>query len=1129
MQDGSSPTEIKNSLRSILSVADGPCTASFLSFQLPGISFEKMESALLDMVRDGELQMGAEGISLILPIQADLARETNEDAIVASGNKNDDEDLPMKDEGANHLNFFDGMSDQSIEDYFAQLFNESSPTRQGESGSASSVSSASDVHGLSERAVITAENEPSERTLFLFTAPVSMQEIPSRLAKYAEGHKKRTWGQLIECDLRSIPGVGALTLLELEAYLSRHALGKNSLPGWAKSSVKQIGETRFFFDQIGILCSVLQDQPDSLHTDPPAPIELSEMKSMPIACLELRKPTERVLRANGITTVGEVITLGTSGLLSLRSFGLVKLGEVFDAIDMLRAGAASLRAGEHDSHVNLQHNEIKDTALQDDGLRAGAVRAVLDALHDMQIPYYRPSMEGWLRSCEDSRLQSDAFDEPFVMQLLASEGLDEEAAIACTSELTQWAQALEQGGFGDNNRSRCYPKNKIWIDAVHSVFDESEQFEIDDTLQTVTYHPISLEDWLRQIEATDRDSNMLRLRIEGYTLQEVGDAYGLTRERARQLVGATLRRLPAFDEDRFLFLMQNYQVSQEEFCEITGCSPKAYRYIMLHSFKKRDRRPLSDAAHDAGLPEELKKAVHDYLHDRKLSHMVDVDSEYVFMDRLSLVKCVLSRMTASGDRNVATEELYRAYEAFLIQYGLERQPGLLPKNSRALFSWMQRQRCFMAPRSSAVRVYDFDLFDFSELENLWSDLSGRNIECSTALVYRDNRALMESLDIRDEYELHWVSETLYQDVLEGVTFGPRMPMVTLGRAERHAQILSLMTELSPVSTSKLAAEYERLYGVAQTTFAASFLGEFSQYKVGNGYEIGRKNLSIEELDFLHDELGGAEYRSLEFIRGRFVGAFPDESSSVISDSALRELAARCVDDDYVISEGLIVRSDLDLSDTFRDLIRGCDFFSEGDEGFGHDVFVHSAFRAELNKALRAFDIVRCMQGAYYSAKEIERRFGIKKSDIKGYLDSVLAFVEEDTPFTIYSLRKQGFLHVAELLSEGEQFGEAPLEGILASGSGSKRLSTSSMCGKMIFCKTEKPFSTVSLLEAIVRREGELEVDELIDVLMDEYDIPAFPSYVRQAVQRTSLVYMPVLDMVFCTAEDYRAYVERYLG
>ncbi|WP_346674535.1 sigma factor-like helix-turn-helix DNA-binding protein [Enorma phocaeensis] len=1123
MQSGSSPTEIKHQIRSILSAVDGPCPASFLSFQLPEVDFEKMESALLDMVRVGELRMGPEGVSLIPQASTGIACEVGVEPIVTSPHIDDGGDLSLEEGDDDHSNLFEGMSDQSIEKYFAQLFNEPCSSPQEKPEQTSPVTRTDESYERDGHDALAAEKGSDDGIPILFTTVVLRQDIPLQLAKYANGCGKRTWGQLLSCEIEDIRGVGKLALLRLESYLNQHALIRSSIPDWARSRVRRVGDTNYYFDQIGVLCSVPEGHLNSPQTKYSGLVASKEIESIPVEQLVLRKPTERLLRANGITTVGEILELGEEGLLSLRSFGLVKLREVYEAIEMLQPNAVERYP------KDLQSCEAEDSTTEDDALLAESVKTVLDTLQNMEIPHYRPSMEGWLLTRKDLLLQGEASDESFVISTLISEGLDKEASTACASELAHWAQTVERGELDCSNWSRPFPKNKIWSDAVHSFFDNSKCFEIDDALQIVVYRPISVEDWLKQIEPTNRDANILRLRMEGCTLQEAGDAYGLTRERARQLVEKTLRHLPVFSEDRFLPLMQNYQVSQQEFCGISGCSSKAYHYIMLHSFKRRDRGNLPDAVNDTSLSEELRMAVRDYLHNRQLSNMVHIGGEYILKDRLSLVRHVLSSMTESGERSVAVEELYRVYKDFCIQNGIEKLPDLLPSSSRALFSWMQRQRCFMAPRSTAVRVYDFDLFDFSELENLWSDLSERNIECSTALIYRENPILMESLDIRDAYELYWISETLYQDVVEGVAFGPRMPMVTLGKADRYAQILSLIEELSPVPAGNLATEYERRYGVARASFLGSFLGEFSQYKEGNSYAVRRKSLTAEELDFLHDELSGADYRSLEFVRERFVGAYPDESLSAISDSTLRELALRYADDDYFISEGLIVRRDLDLSGTFQRLINCRDFFSEGDEGFGHDVFVHSAFRAELNKALRAFDVVQCMQDTYFSAIELERQFGIRKCDIKGYLEAVLEFAGEDAPFTIHSLNKQGFSHIAELLCEDDRFGDTPLESILSSGSGSKRFSTSSMGGKMVFCKTEKPFSTVSLLEAIVQREGELEIEELTDVLVDEYDIQVFPSYVRQAVQRTSLEYVPTLDMVFCTAGDYRAYIKRYLG
>ena len=1136
---------IRDAVRSVLSSVDGPCTIGFLSFQLPDYVFEDIEPTLLEMARAGEVSIGPEGVALVpqTPFSQAPALQTLAPQTSAPLDGNAEPSFPERaspdnPKGSRPDNPFLGMSDQSIEEVFARLFSESEQAGHVKP----------DVHqtdcllGNPGAEALLDEEPPDDgdrggegapRVVLTYDEQLPVGQFPKRMGAYIEKRGIRTWGQLLDENLGAVRGAGEKAPTWLDNHLLPFARREAYVPRWALEHAKVLNANAFFFNQMGVLCVAPRQ---ALYA---AGCEFAlwhgeDAKELPVSVLALCEPTERLLKAHGIRTVGDIIARGEEGLLRIRSFGAMKLNEVGRALDALLTVAEFTEAG-REAPGELEGVCGRETRGDTHAALAAQAASFIDGLESMEIPFYPPAMTAWLEADEMVIHGEGQMSQARVMSVLSDNGLLDDAVAACVGHLRSWKLEMESGSSEGSRETLRYPDNPIWLTAIESAFRDSECFSVDQERYEVAYRPPSIDTWLErntQDPDDDRDLRMLRAKLEGRTLDEVGREFGVTRERARQIINEMLRRAPRLDEDRLRPLVSDYQIDREEFCTITGCSPRAFNYLALSRARKVKRRGLSEALYDERLTAGLQESVRAYLHERQRARMVEDNGELILKDRVSLVRHVLSGMERTATGPIGVDELYQEYRMFLVDHGLVRGSGgktsLLPDSQRGLLAWMQRQGCFMAPRAASVRVYDFDLYDFTDLEEVWDAWSGKNIECSTALVFRENVDLMDALDIRDEYELYWASVFRWGETLDGVIFGPRMPMVLLGSANRHQQILSLIEELSPVSTADLAREYERRYGVTAASFTASFLGEFAQFKVGNGYEISKVRLAARELSFLHDELSGARFRSLAFVRNRFAGQFPDVSISAVSDGALRELAHRYPEDRYVISEGLIVQRDLDLPRMFHDMIYRRAVLSEGDDDLGHDVFRHSAFVSELNKALRAFDFIECQENVFYSMDELEKKFGVSRDNVNAYLDAVISFVKDDVPFTIRSLRTQGFSHVVELLGEDERFGDTPLEGILSSGSGSRRLSTSSMCEKMIFCKTSKSFTTVSLLEWIVRTEGELEIEELVDILESEYGIPAFPSYVRQVALRSSLVYKQSLDMVFESDDAYRAYVARYL-
>ena len=60
----------------------------------------------------------------------------------------------------------------------------------------------------------------------------------------------------------------------------------------------------------------------------------------------------------------------------------------------------------------------------------------------------------------------------------------------------------------------------------------------------------SIQDFLRELPE-GRNTDVLKARFTGRTLEEVGSEYDLTRERVRQITEKLLRKRPRLREDRY--------------------------------------------------------------------------------------------------------------------------------------------------------------------------------------------------------------------------------------------------------------------------------------------------------------------------------------------------------------------------------------------------------------------------------------------------------------------------------------------------------------------------------------------------------------------------------------------------
>lgn len=276
-------------------------------------------------------------------------------------------------------------------------------------------------------------------------------------------------------------------------------------------------------------------------------------------------------------------------------------------------------------------------------------------------------------------------------------------------------------------------------------------------------------------------------------------------------------------------------------------------------------------------------------------------------------------------------------------------------------------------------------------------------------------------------------------------------------------------------------------------------------------------LTNRERCWLEAELEGVSYISLEFIRQRFIDEFSLAASQKICDHNLSSLG-------FAVSEDLIVSRSVDVEAAFSRLLDSLTFTFEGEEGLSAEVMTHSLFRSGLDSRLRRFQLIKfeCEEDGrtvFVSEKYLHELFSIDAEFMRSYVRHVIEYVGSESPFTMKSLRDSGFVDVLDLIRTDVRFGDSFFESVLSAGIGDLRIGTSTCRGVRIFSVTAAPFSSVSLFEYLVAREGAVDLEELQGILLDEFGIEAGLTYMRSVVARSHIVSRPG-DMLFASDEAY---------
>ena len=143
----------------------------------------------------------------------------------------------------------------------------------------------------------------------------------------------------------------------------------------------------------------------------------------------------------------------------------------------------------------------------------------------------------------------------------------------------------------------CLIKNfkfkKYTIDEVYKILPNEEQESINSAIIELSqsgkvikneennYFNVfpKLTEKLDEIENKNNRYDIVIKKLSGMTLEQIGQEYGLTRERIRQIFTKELNKIKDIDEDRFADIFQKYNFDEDLFCNYFNENKQTYYYL----------------------------------------------------------------------------------------------------------------------------------------------------------------------------------------------------------------------------------------------------------------------------------------------------------------------------------------------------------------------------------------------------------------------------------------------------------------------------------------------------------------------------------------------------------------------
>jgi len=611
----------------------------------------------------------------------------------------------------------------------------------------------------------------------------------------------------------------------------------------------------------------------------------------------------------------------------------------------------------------------------------------------------------------------------------------------------------------------------------------------------------SIVDYITTL-GNEKTKNIVLDKLNGMTLQEIGNKVGLTRERVRQLYEKTIRRLHnsglRFREDKYALLFSRYTITKEDFTKAFDEPLSTYGYLATVTdsnliFKKS----LESILEDSEIPIEMRKRAERIVY----KDYINLNGQQIHKSRPELVDYYI--------RTYCRE--LTPYDVFLIDFNNFIDALDLPEgksfyiNGRAYENRLSGEMCILWSQWRRFRFYDIQSREYDVFLEILNLKQYDGLEISTLKLFRDNPELMEEFDIHDEYELHNLLKKIWNEPNSKVSF-KKMPTIEIGQVDRNAQVHSLLLQYAPISAERFGKLYEESYGVKAGTVLGSYMKDFDKYFYEGVYSIDCEDLPEHVYIALTRDMR-KDYYTIQDVQSIYLHEFPGADIALINPYTLKTLG-------FKVYSGYVVRNTFPSAAAyFNHLLTKRDVTDMRD--YPQSIQSIGAYSSELQRLRKEREIVEFSPYRYIHIRKLIQT-GVTKELLDDYCQKVSMFVERNAFFTIHSIVSDGFTHQLDDLGFDEFFYASLLvedrRHFSYQGIGGSRLYVNGM-SKNVFS---------DMLVWLVSKAGKIDLYDLKNMLNNKYGIEVDKYKLLSIIHNTDLYYDVIMEAVYI---DYDTYFE----
>ena len=140
---------------------------------------------------------------------------------------------------------------------------------------------------------------------------------------------------------------------------------------------------------------------------------------------------------------------------------------------------------------------------------------------------------------------------------------------------------------------------------------------------------------LEKLKKDEKKYDMVMKKLSGYTLEQIGIEYSVSKERVRQIISKEMKKIQHVEEEKFLEYMVEYDFKEELFCKLFRQEKYVY-YYLKEKYKKGQKDP-SELLDDERLTSEQIGIL------QKEYNVIRYNDENIVADTMSIILAYLKK------------------------------------------------------------------------------------------------------------------------------------------------------------------------------------------------------------------------------------------------------------------------------------------------------------------------------------------------------------------------------------------------------------------------------------------------------------------------------------------------------